>query len=121
MATKKSVFRIQSWTDIEDAGGAEAFIKKELSRRGVLLPSPRMNIIDIKSEKEKFLKIKELRMNLNPKKLALGKWMTTLHNQSQHNGHQKNTPNYLQSSFDAANQLKTTHYFLEKTWNINLA
>ena len=53
MARKKSVFRVNSWQEIEDAGGPQAFVKQELTRRGVLLPSPRRNIIDMKSEKEK--------------------------------------------------------------------
>ena len=48
MKARKKAFRLESWTQIEEAGGTESFIERELNRRGVLLPSPRRNIIEMK-------------------------------------------------------------------------
>ena len=43
----------ERWKEIQKQGGPEAYIKRELKKRGVYLSSPRMNIIDIKDEKQK--------------------------------------------------------------------
>ena len=43
----------ERWTEIQQSGGPEAYITRQLKKRGVYLSSPRMNIIDIKDEKEK--------------------------------------------------------------------